>query len=349
VRAGQGFRINETLCIEGTSSEGINSICAENADLYINSKAIYGFNTIINSNNLGRVGIGISEPMAKFHTLGNSILDGNLTVSDETILNGDVEMDGIGTHEETENLQLIIKLPSGQLKTMDFDDFFLAYQPPAELKICIDDEDGNIPNPKWFNELNKIYTHCSPVNVGIGTKNPAYKLTVAGISAAKKIKVGNIGSSSDAVINGFVQNSSDDIIILGKKVGSLDEEVFFKITNDGTVYSREIRVTTPTSFPDYVFEEDYELMGLDALKEYIEVHDKLPNFPSAEEVKNEGLDLAEVQIKLVEKVEELTLYVLDLKSDNKALEAENKEIRKELEDIKTDLALIMEILKTKSE
>ena len=61
---------------------------------------------------------------------------------------------------------------------------------------------------------------------------------------------------------------------------------------------------------DYVFNEDYPLMPLDLLGEYITNEKHLPNIPSAEEVKKNGLDITDFQGKLLEKVEELTLYTL---------------------------------------
>lgn len=68
---------------------------------------------------------------------------------------------------------------------------------------------------------------------------------------------------------------------------------------------------TTLNVPDFVFDEDYELMPLDAVKTFIEQESHLPNIPSAEQVKAEGLDLTDMQLKLLQKVEELTLYTLD--------------------------------------
>jgi hypothetical protein len=80
----------------------------------------------------------------------------------------------------------------------------------------------------------------------------------------------------------------------------------------------DIRVTggsfiddgTTLNAPDYVFEQDYLLMSLDELREYIAREKHLPNIPSAEDIKKEGLNISEFQMKLLEKVEELTLYIL---------------------------------------
>ncbi|WP_299121809.1 hypothetical protein [uncultured Tenacibaculum sp.] len=64
------------------------------------------------------------------------------------------------------------------------------------------------------------------------------------------------------------------------------------------------------SFPDYVFSDTYELMPLEKVKEYIQKNKHLPSMPSELEVIEEGMDLKNLTLKLVEKVEELTLYTI---------------------------------------
>jgi hypothetical protein len=62
--------------------------------------------------------------------------------------------------------------------------------------------------------------------------------------------------------------------------------------------------------PDYVFEPDYRLMSLEELQCYLQREKHLPNLPSAAEVREKGLNLASFQMRLLEKIEELTLYAL---------------------------------------
>jgi len=62
--------------------------------------------------------------------------------------------------------------------------------------------------------------------------------------------------------------------------------------------------------PDYVFEDDYELMPLQELRSFIDENGHLPGIAPAHEVREEGLDLAGSQMGLLQKVEELTLYTL---------------------------------------
>ena len=88
----------------------------------------------------------------------------------------------------------------------------------------------------------------------------------------------------------------------------------------GNIESKKVKVNaTPGSFPDYVFKEDYQLLTIDQLANYIETHGHLPNMPTAQEVEANGQDLGEIQKKLLEKVEELTLYTIQLKKEIEAL------------------------------
>lgn len=99
-----------------------------------------------------------------------------------------------------------------------------------------------------------------------------------------------------------------------------DSDRIFQVYGDGSTYATSVHVRLKSDFPDYVFEPGYELMPLEKLRRYIADHQRLPNMPAAEEVQRGGLDLGETNRPLVEKVEGLTLYVLQLEERLKALE-----------------------------
>lgn len=73
--------------------------------------------------------------------------------------------------------------------------------------------------------------------------------------------------------------------------------------------------------PDYVFEHDYDLRPLDQVAEYVTENKHLPEVPSAQEMKQNGVDLAEMNMALLKKVEELTLYAIDQEKRLSELEA----------------------------
>ena len=105
-------------------------------------------------------------------------------------------------------------------------------------------------------------------------------------------------------------------------------EETFKVQGNGNVYATKVLVRS-TPFPDYVFEKDYELMSLYKLEEYIEINKRLPNMPKAEEVEKDGADLGEINRILVQKTEELTLYMIALKKELDNLKQEMESLKKQ--------------------
>lgn len=137
--------------------------------------------------------------------------------------------------------------------------------------------------------------------------------------------------------NSFILNRSGEMI---KRINSANKAFsvnrfgqgdVFRVYGDGTVYATKIYVKLASQFPDYVFEPDYKLMALTDVKEYIAKNGHLPNMEDAETVAKEGLDLGIMSSKLVEKVEELTLYVIQMNEQLEKLKAENEKLKSEIE------------------
>lgn len=91
----------------------------------------------------------------------------------------------------------------------------------------------------------------------------------------------------------------------------------------GKVMAEEVRVELNGTWPDYVFADDYNLMPLQALKQYVMQHNHLPEVPSAEAMKD-GIDVGKMNKLLMQKVEELTLYVIQLNEEIQQLKKQNK-------------------------
>ena len=96
-----------------------------------------------------------------------------------------------------------------------------------------------------------------------------------------------------------------------------DDPKGYKLAVKGSMIAEEVVVKLYANWPDYVFTEKYGLMSLDEVESYINENSHLPNVPSAEEVEEEGINLGEMDAILLQKIEELTLYVIDLKKENK--------------------------------
>lgn len=138
-------------------------------------------------------------------------------------------------------------------------------------------------------------------NVGIGTTSPSEALEVVGT-------IKSIAGVEDNAL--LVQNSSSN-------------GIDFVVKGDGRVFAREVEVTL-TAFPDYVFGEEYDLMSLSQLRKYISTEKHLPGIKSAAEVEEEGIGLGELAKVQLEKIEELTLYILQLEERIAKLESSVK-------------------------
>ncbi len=89
------------------------------------------------------------------------------------------------------------------------------------------------------------------------------------------------------------------------------------------LYAAEIVVTTPP-FPDYVFAKDYELKPLKEVENFIDQNGHLPGIPKAKEVEEKGVNVGELQVKLLEKIEEMTLHMIRMQKRIVELEANQK-------------------------
>lgn len=116
-------------------------------------------------------------------------------------------------------------------------------------------------------------------------------------------------------------------------IGTTSDMIGFKLAVDGNIRTREIRVDQD-SWPDYVFKEDYQLRTLDEIKQYIEENDHLPNIPSAKEVEANGMELGKMDRLLLENVEELTLFAIQMNENYRELLLVNEELREEINILK---------------
>lgn len=103
-----------------------------------------------------------------------------------------------------------------------------------------------------------------------------------------------------------------------------------KLAVNGDIFSKKIKVTQ-SGWADYVFESDYQLPTLLQVEAYIKQYKHLPEVPSAKEVEKNGLDLGDNQAILLKKIEELTLYIIDLKKETEKMKAEYESRLKKLE------------------
>lgn len=114
-------------------------------------------------------------------------------------------------------------------------------------------------------------------------------------------------------------------IKLSGKIGiNTDNNVSdYALAVNGGIISSKVFIKEVNQWPDHVFDEDYTLMPLDDLKNYLEANKHLPDIPSEAEVVGKGYDLHEMQYAMLEKLEEMTRYILMLQDEINGLKAQN--------------------------
>ncbi len=95
-----------------------------------------------------------------------------------------------------------------------------------------------------------------------------------------------------------------------------------KLSVQGKVTAQEVVVTASSNWPDYVFSDKYDLKSIDELENYIKENGHLPNVPSSQEVEENGISSSEMFKIQMEKIEELSLYIIELKK--RLIELETK-------------------------
>ncbi|WP_421809748.1 hypothetical protein [Flagellimonas sp.] len=188
----------------------------------------------------------------------------------------------------------------------------------------------NRPLFVWTSWTTKMMTMLANGHLGIGTTSPTSKLDVRGVLASthnngNKMALltsgdGNSylnfsGGASTSRIGFQIDGSSKMSIYNDGSVAiGTSSTGTHKLAVEGSIGAREIKVEVGT-WSDYVFKEDYDLPTLEEVEQHIKERGHLINIPSAKEVEENGIELGEMNKLLLEKIEELTLYVIELKKE----------------------------------
>lgn len=176
--------------------------------------------------------------------------------------------------------------------------------------------------------------------VGIGTLTPTTELEVNGTIKATTIEATEILGVNFSQWNFENNNLTFTDGNVGIGITNPDTKLHLdgtvKSTGaivDGTIYAKEVQVLDPVPQSDYVFESDYKLRTLEEVEQFVKTNKHLPEVPSAADFKENGYSIGEMDDILLRKVEELTLYMIELKKENQALKAQNEAIQEKLESI----------------
>ncbi len=186
-------------------------------------------------------------------------------------------------------------------------------------------------------------------NVGIGAATPQYKLDVSGearllttiVSSSNSpfqtssVLYSQPGYNNIFGVDGtwtskyFGMKTNGSFVVMGGNVGIGVTDPLDKLSVKGRIRAQEIKVES-TNWPDYVFTKDYKLPTLVETETHIKEKGHLPGIPSAKEVRENGVELGEMNRKLLQKIEELTLHLI---AQNKLIQRQNERLNGQEEEI----------------
>jgi hypothetical protein len=215
-------------------------------------------------------------------------------------------------------------------------------------------QEGSVGN-LWLTSGSNVYLHDAGDRVGIGTQTPVGKLQVHDPSShdsrlfitpmapvSQDSSSVFFGEDNDATFGMFwlYDGVTDEMEIWGKTnsttygphmvirrntgniaIGSTFA-TGYKLSVSGKIICTELRVNLMENWPDYVFDDGYPLMPLGKLEEYISLNGHLPDVPSAEAIGDCGIEVGAMQRLMMEKIEELTLYIIQQQKEIQELQDE---------------------------
>ncbi len=168
----------------------------------------------------------------------------------------------------------------------------------------------------------------------------SYNFTVFAEDAAGNIStVSNTENVTTSAGSGIVDYTSENAniatvdwtardLFADRNIGiGITDTQGYRLAVAGNVIAEGVKVELQGNWPDFVFAKDFDLIQLAELRNFIRENGHLPNIPSAKMVQEEGIDLGQMDAKLLQKIEELTLYIMSQQDEIETLKKENTKIK----------------------
>lgn len=172
---------------------------------------------------------------------------------------------------------------------------------------------------EYLQSINRVNSDVASIYLGTENVNAPYNGIIAAHNANLKLGTDFYGTFTP-LFTLVGQNGVANYGYVGIGTTNPDQ----KLTVKGKIHAEEVIIDLNVPLADYVFKPEYKLMPLGELEQFVKTNNHLPEIPSASEVKEEGMSLGEFQNKLLQKIEELTLYTIELKKEVDELKANHK-------------------------
>jgi len=285
---------------------------SEYEEFYTNAMTIKGSNA--------HIGIGTTEPIEKLNISGGK--------GDGATFDARLALTKISSTGNVQSAKIVLSAPDTDFGNLNF----------------------KVKTTASRSEYDEFYTNAmtikgSNAHIGIGTTEPIEKLNISGgkgdgasfdarLALTKISSTGNVQSAkivlsapdtdfgnlsfkvkTTASRSEYEQFYTNAMTIKGSNayvgIGTTNPDSMLTVA--GNIHSQEVKVTLNAGVvvPDYVFANDYKLKSLQEVEKYIKQNSHLPEIPSAKEVEANGLMLGEMNMSLLKKIEELTLYLIE--------------------------------------
>jgi len=173
------------------------------------------------------------------------------------------------------------------------------------------------PAPSGINAMQIMNTHAS-----YGARAIRMGITAGGIEF--HVKSGSV-TAGDVFSNPKMKITNSGYVGIGTTNPT------YELAVNGTIRCKELIVDT--GWADFVFEENYKLLPLNEVEQFISQNKHLPGIPTEAQVRENGVSVGEISSKLLQKVEELTLYMIDIKKENDSLRTQIASMEAQLKEI----------------
>lgn len=246
----------------------------------------------------GRVGIGLNDPVEKLDLKGNMRIEASSnTVPAYIKLYGGT--DDLSYIQFYNNLNAPTAM--GYIGYSGSGDYSIWNKGTS---VFLNGDGMGISNSAPLTRLHI----SSGQDAGLGSANNGFIMLGPGTSSNiiidnNELMARNNGAAAELTF----QNDGGTV-----RIGNVAVPTGYRFAIDGKAICEELKVQLSGNWPDYVFQNNYNLKSFDELRKYIAVNKHLPNIPAAAEVEKNGMEVGDMQKRMMEKIEELTLYVLQL-------------------------------------